>query len=108
LKREGLEGIGDILGGMIRKTKLGKHLQHAQIWEEWARIVGPKLATRCRPKTVKKMRLDIEADTAVTMHEVSLKKWGIIKRVNTLARKELINDIYVTLLPDGDEVAPPG
>ena len=104
-KRETLEGLDAIIGKMITHTKLGKHLEHALIWEHWAEIVGEKLAPHAHPVTVAEMRLCIEADSAVVMHQISLLKWPIVRRVNTLARKELINDVYVALLPDGDEVS---
>lgn len=104
-KPETLEGVGAILGQMITRTKLGKQLEYALIWEHWAEIMGPKLAPHAHPVTVAEMRLSIEADSAVVMHQISLQKWPIVKRVNMLARKELINDVYVALLPDGDAIS---
>lgn len=105
MKRESLEGIDQIIGKMIKATPLGKHLEHALIWEHWPRIVGEALAPHCHPVTVAEMRLCIEADSAVAMHKIALQKWPIVRRVNTMAQKELINDVYVALLGDGDEIS---
>ena len=104
-KPQRLEGLDSILNKMIATTSLGRHLEHAVIWEHWREIVGDGLAPHCHPVTVAEMRLSIEADSAVAMHEIALRKWPIVKRVNTLAQKELINDVYVALLPDGDEIS---
>jgi len=105
LKRKSVDGVGEILEKMIAHTKLGQHLEHALIWENWAKIVGDRLLPHCHPVTVAEMRLCIEADSAVAMHEIALLKWPIVKRVNTLAQKELINDVFIALLPDGDEIS---
>lgn len=105
MKRDSLQGLGNIIEKMIEHTALGKHLEHAIIWQRWEEIVGKELAPRCHPVTIAEMRLSIEADSAVAMHALTLQKWPIIKRANTIAQKELINDIYVALLPDGDEIS---
>ncbi len=105
MKRDSLQGLGNIIEKMIEHTALGKHLEHAAIWQRWPDIVGKELAPHCHPVTVADMRLSIEADSAVAMHSLTLQKWPIIKRANTLAKKELINDIYVALLQDGDEIS---
>jgi predicted nucleic acid-binding Zn ribbon protein len=104
LKKNKPVSVGDILQSLAATTKLGKHLEHAQIWEHWEEMVGPQLAAHGRPKTVKDGQLRVEADSSVWMHKFSYKKWAIIKAVNRVAGKELVNDLFVSLIGDDEEI----
>jgi predicted nucleic acid-binding Zn ribbon protein len=104
LKRSKLEGVGNILAKMKKTTELGKHLEHAEIWEHWPDIVGEAVAKHARPKSIKDLQLRIEVDSAVWMHKINYRKWQILKRINKLARKELVSDIYIVLLADGESL----
>lgn len=100
----GPTGVADILSTLEKTTKLGQHLEHAKIWEHWEEIAGPTVAKYCQPKTVRDGELVIEAESAVWMHKVNFKKWQIIKRINMMARKELVHSIFVLLFdPDADD-----
>ena len=96
--------IAKILDTLKSTTKLGEQLEQAQIWEHWTAIAGPHLSEHGRPKSVKNGRLQIEADSAVWMHRFSYHKWDIIRRVNRIAGKELIHDVFVALLADGEAI----
>lgn len=63
-------------------------------------MAGPHLYEHGRPVTVKENTLYIEADSPVWMHKFAYYKWDIIKRINRLARRELISDIFIQLTPD--------
>ena len=104
MKRKKLEGVGDILAQMKKKTDLGKHLEHAAIWEHWPDIVGEAVAKHARPRNIKDLQLRVEADSAVWMHKINYRKWQILKRINRLAGKELVSDIYIVLLGDGESM----
>ena len=104
MKKSSPTGIGEILDGMIAKTKLGKHLEHAEIWERWPDIVGPLLMAHGRPVSVKKGELRIEVDSAVWMNKYAYRKWTIIRRINRMARKELVHDLFFILVEDGAEL----
>ncbi len=104
MKRNKLEGVGKILAKMKKTTDLGKHLEHAEIWEHWPEIVGDTVALHVRPKGIKDLQLRIEADSAVWMHKVNYRKWQILKKINRIAGKELVSDIYIVLLGDGESM----
>ena len=103
-RRNKIEGVGDILAGLIKTTDLGKHLEHAEIWENWPEIVGEITAKHTRPQGIKEGQLRIEADSAVWMHKINYRKWQVLKKINRLAKKELVSDMYIVLLPDGEEM----
>ncbi|MBI5094645.1 MAG: DUF721 domain-containing protein [Candidatus Hydrogenedentes bacterium] len=100
MKRNEPSAISDVLKILKKTSKLGKQLEQAQIWERWPELAGPKLATHGRPVTIKEETLYIEAESAAWVHRFTIHKWNILKRVNRMARKELITDVFVSLQPD--------
>jgi len=108
-----LEGVGDILASLTKKTTLGKRLKEAQIWQQWPSLAGQRLCTHGHPVTVKDQTLHVEAYSSVWVNKFAYHKWEIIGRVNRMAGQELIHDIFVTLQqdegePENDEVRKAG
>jgi len=101
LKKSELEHIGDILNRMKKTTPLGLTLEQAQIWEHWTELVGEHLAPHCRPYDIRDGELRIMTDSTVWMHKISYVKWDLLRRINRMAKKELVSDIYFML--DSDE-----
>jgi len=104
LRKRRVSTVGEIIETLKKTTKLGENLEQAQIWEHWPEIAGAYLSAHGRPYAVKDGQLRIAADSAVSMHRFSYRKWDIIKRVNRMAGKELIHDVFV-LLADEDPAA---
>jgi len=98
--------VGEILKDLARKSALGKHLEHAQIWEHWPEIAGQRLSGHGWPKTVRQGALHIEVDSVVWMHAYAYHKWDIIKRANRIAKQELVSDIFIELAPDEEPISP--
>jgi predicted nucleic acid-binding Zn ribbon protein len=94
------EHLGDLIAKLAKSTKLGQHLDHAIIWNEWEHIVGKALAPHSRPIAVRDGQLRVEAENNVLMHKLAYRKWDMIGRINRLAKKELVHDIFLVL---GDE-----
>lgn len=105
MRKRKASSIGEIIETLKKTTKLGENLEQAQIWEHWSEIAGAHLSAHGRPCTVKDGQLRIAADSAVSMHRFSYRKWDIIKRVNRMAGKELIHDVFV-LLADEEPASP--
>lgn len=101
MKKSRPEHIGDILNRMKATTPLGLSLEHARIWENWTKLVGEHMAKHCRPYSVRDGQLRIMTDSAVWMHKISYIKWDLLRRINLMAKKELISDIFFLL--DSDE-----
>ncbi len=105
MKRPDPVGIGQIIEELKRSSNLGEQLEQAQIWERWPEIAGKTLSKQGRPKKIKKQQLVIEVKSAVAMHRFSYLKWTIIKRVNRMARRELISDLFFELMEEEAEEA---
>ncbi len=107
MKKNEPESLGEILSDLKQTTHLGKLLEQAQIWERWPELAGPRLAPHGQPVGFRAKRpgtLVIAAESPVWMHRFAFKKWDIIRRINRMARRELVSDIFVTHA--GDEASP--
>ena len=96
------EAVGAILDGLAKKSALGRQLEHAQIWDRWTDLVGPHLGRHGRPVVVKDNVLHVEVVSSVWMHKYAYRKWDIVQRINKMARKELVSDIFILLNADED------
>jgi hypothetical protein len=91
----GPTGIGDVLKTLKKRSRLGVQLEQAR-----------KLCAHGRPRAIKDGRLVVDVDTAVSMHRFAYRKFAIIRRINAMAEKELISDIFFQMAPDEDPTPP--
>ena len=101
------QSVGQILAKLLKKTGLGKQLQQAKIWQHWPEIAGPALHSRGRPHSVKDKTLIVEVDSTVWMNKYAYFKWDIMKRINRLAGKELVSDVFFVLAPEDESTQTP-
>lgn len=96
------QSVGQILTKLLKKTKLGKHVKQAAIWQRWPEIAGADLHPHGRPRAVKDNTLIIEVDSTVWMNKYSFFKWDIMKRINLIAARELVSDLFFVLASEDD------
>jgi len=97
------QSLGELIAKLTTESKLGEHLEHAIIWNEWDHVVGKRLAPQCRPVGVKEGRLRVEVDNSVLMNKLAYRKWDMIGRINRKARKELVHDIFFVLADERED-----
>ena len=102
-KKHQPESVGDILARMVQQTTLGLNLEQAKIWENWAELVGGHLAAHCTPHNIKDGQLRVTVESAVWMHKLSYIKWDLLKRINRMAGKELVSDLFFRLASDEED-----
>ena len=107
LKSNRPQSVGEILAKLLKKTQLGTQLKQAKIWEHWPEIAGPSLCAHGRPHSVKDRILTIEVESTVWMNKYAYFKWDIMKRINLLAGKELVSDVYFALANEEESSQPP-
>ncbi len=103
MKKHELEGIDAILDAMQKQSDLGRQLDYAKIWERWPDLVGHPYYHHCRPVDIRDGCLRIEVDSSVWMHRLGFRRWEIQKAINRMAKKKLIQDIFLILMNDDEE-----
>jgi predicted nucleic acid-binding Zn ribbon protein len=106
MKENDPQNIAQILDALKATSQLGKHLDHAQIWEHWDELAGTELAPRSHPMKVRKGILTVAVAGPVWMHKFSYDKATILGKINRILTKEALEDIYLTL-PTADDLIPP-
>lgn len=106
MKKNKPQSVQEILSELKKKSEIGLQLEYAQIWDEWESLVGVHLARHSHPMTVKEGVLYVHAERSPWMHKLAYEKWNILKRINKLANKELVSDLYIQLEPDSDPTTP--
>lgn len=97
------ESLKSILGHMITRTPLGKTLEQARIWEHWPHLAGQELAGHGEPVAVKKGVLRVAVENAAWMQSFAYAKWDILRRINRLAGRELVSDLFLILREDFEQ-----
>ena len=103
MDRNDPESLKSILGGMIKGSPLGKTLEQARIWEHWPHVAGQDLAGHGEPVAVKKGVLRVAVENAAWMQSFAYAKWDILRRINRLAGRELVSDIFLLLREDFEQ-----
>ncbi len=100
MDRNDPESLKSILGGMIKGSPPGKTLEQARIWEHWPHVAGQELCGHGEPVAVKKGVLRVSVENAAWMQSFAYAKWEIIRRINRLAGRELVSDLFLILRED--------
>jgi len=100
LKKIDPQHIGDILANAKQTSSLGAILEQAQIWNHWTELVGPALAPYGQPMGFRDKTLVVAAQSSVWMNTFAYKKLALIQRINQMAGRELVSDIFIVHMDD--------
>jgi len=89
--------IHDVLKYLISDGGLGEQLEQARIWENWPHLAGDPLWMHGRPVTLRGGTLIVEADSSVWMHQFAFYRRRLMWNINKMAKKRLVEDIFVRL-----------
>ncbi len=89
--------LKSILNSILRKTEGAPKPEQYQIWDVWNEVVGPHIAKRAHPETVRKGVLLINVISSVWMQELGFMKGEILERIQQRLGSSVINDIRFRL-----------
>ena len=85
--------IGGTLSALARGWGFENPAETARIFSAWGQIVGPEVAARCRPSSLKGGVLKVRTESAVWASEVRYLSADVIRRINTELGKEIVREI---------------
>ncbi len=97
VKRENVQRVGALLGGVLKGLGLEGKLEEGKLREQWPRIVGEAIARRSRPRTVRGTTLIIDVENNVWMNEIRFHQSEIIRKIREEIPKLKIEDIRLKL-----------
>jgi len=87
------EPIAKLLKNYTRKGKFEQRHKHLAIWREWNDIVGPRMAERAFPLTVRRSVLLVRVVDSVWLNELSLHKPVIMENIHKAVGSKKIKDV---------------
>ena len=89
--------ISDVLRYLVKEGGLGEQLEQARIWENWPQLAGDPLWMHGRPVALRDGTLIVEAESAVWMHRFTYYRGRLTGRINKMAKKRLVEEVFVRL-----------
>jgi hypothetical protein len=97
------EIIGEILRKVLKKRNIPHTATDRRLLDLWTRAVGPQIAARTLPETVKRGSLYVRVSAPVWLHQLQFLKEEILGKVHELSGNEEIRTLFFSI----GEIPPP-
>ncbi len=98
------EMIGEILQKFLKKRNIPYTSTDRRLVDLWTRAVGPQIAARTLPETVKRGGLYVRVSDPAWLHQLQFMKEEILLKMNELTGKEEFRRLFFSI---GEIPAPP-
>ena len=98
------EMIGEILRKVLKKRNIPHTATDRRLLDLWTRAVGPQIAARTLPETLKRGTLYVRVSAPVWLHQLQFLKEEILRKFNELSGKEEIRSLFFSI---GEIPSPP-
>ena len=89
--------IGDILQKVLKKRNIPLKAVDRHLVDLWRRTVGPQIAARTLPDTVKRGVLYVLVSSPVWLHQLQFMKEVILRKMNELSGSEKIRGLFLSI-----------
>lgn len=89
--------IGDILQKVLKKRNIPLKAVDRHLVDLWRRTVGPQIAARTLPETVKRGVLYVLVSSPVWLHQLQFMKEEILRKMNELSGSEKIRGLFLSI-----------
>lgn len=90
--------LGEVLGGFLRSKGLDRQLRRAGVVDDWAELVGKRIAEVTRAKAVSESVLFVEVKSSAWLSELDMMKLDILTRLNEGREDAPIEKIVFSLM----------
>jgi hypothetical protein len=97
-------GVGDLISAALRQSGLSNHAQRLAVYRSWDLAVGPEIAARTSPETLRRGVLLVRASSATWQNELTFLKRELIDKLNQHLGPNTITDLKIV---SGHVVRPP-
>jgi predicted nucleic acid-binding Zn ribbon protein len=88
-----VEALPNVLSRLFKRLGLEDELQGWRAVEDWARVVGPRVARHTRAIGFEQGVLRVEVEGSAWMHELGYLKQELIKAVNRELGTDRVRDV---------------
>jgi len=93
LARDKIQHISLGLGQLVKQLGLGERLRQQRVLDEWARMVGERIAAVSRPERIQDGVLYVRVSSASWRMELLFQKALILEKIATALGEDLVKDI---------------
>jgi Dna[CI] antecedent DciA-like protein len=101
------EGIRDLVAKAVGPLGLEEVVAASRLFQAWEEIVGPEVAARSQPVSLRAGVLRIQTDSPAWAAEVRYLAPELLRRANAALGHELARELEVSLKPAGQQGADP-
>ena len=96
-----MEALSHVLTRLLKHLGLEDELQGWRAVEDWARVVGPRVARHTRAIGFEHGVLRVEVDGSAWMHELGYLKQELIRAVNRELGSDRVRDVRFVVPREG-------
>jgi len=97
-----MEAVGNVLGRMLEQLGLGRELDGWRVVEQWAQLVGPRIATHTRAVAFRDGTLHVEVEGSAWMHELGFLKRDLMASINRTLGDDRVREVRFTIPRGGN------
>ncbi len=98
------ERVGEILQNIFKKKNIPHLAADRRLIDLWRQAVGPEIAVRTHPETLKRGSLYVRVSASVWMHQLQFLKEEILQKINSLPDGREIRGLFFSI---GEIPTPP-
>ncbi|HEX2053237.1 MAG TPA: DUF721 domain-containing protein [Actinomycetota bacterium] len=95
--------LSGTLSALARTWGMESPVETARIFSSWQDIVGPEVAARCRPTSLRAGVLKVQTDSAVWASEFRYLSGDVIRRINGFLGHEVVRQVKPSVKPSVGE-----
>ena len=93
---------GDVLAALLERYGVARDVRAHRLITEWTHIVGPRIAARAWPESIRVGVLWVRVANAAWLQELSLLRDDLLERVrDALGNRPFVEDLKFQLVPRG-------
>ncbi len=96
-KKDSPTDLHTIIGSVFKQLDGAPQREQLRIWDIWEEAVGPRIAERAQPETLRNSVLVVSVSSSVWMQELSFFKQKILDRLQQKLAPGMIKDIRFKL-----------
>ena len=89
------QGVSDLLASVFGGKPAARLLREIAIWQVWDEVVGPQVARRARPSSIRDGVLTVTVASGPWLQQLTFLKGEIITRLNEKIGDDLVREIYL-------------
>ncbi|MFV0484150.1 MAG: DUF721 domain-containing protein [Bacteroidales bacterium] len=95
MRRRKTQALGDVLEAYINALGIHHKMQEIDVTSSWERVAGKLFASYTTSVEIQHKVLFVKVNSPMVRSELSMHRHNIVKRMNEIVGREIINDVVI-------------